>query len=69
MNNQQPPLEFQRVPKADCKHCLGRGWERYLVARVLNTDGSIAEQFEAVDCRCVKLVPAYKEIQPETARP
>ena len=61
---QEPQLvEFEKVPKQYCKECLGRGYVRYLSARVLNPDQSITEQFGAIDCRCIRYRPVVREIR------
>jgi len=47
--------ELQLVSKDSCKYCYGRGYERWLSGRIKHPDGSIEEQFENCQCRCVKM--------------
>jgi hypothetical protein len=55
--NNIPPLSpiVEQIIRHDCRYCLGRGYERWLSARIKHPDGSIKEEFEEKACRCVKV--------------
>jgi hypothetical protein len=48
------PVLVQKI-KSGCKHCLGRGYERWLSARKKYPDGSVKEEFQEKPCRCIRL--------------